>query len=84
MEQLMALDVMPRDLDLAAKSLAALKAELVEAKTICKKAQVEAETLARVVKELKKTADQFLAQVPALEEKVKHLNNMILDLLTEL
>jgi phage-related tail protein len=84
MEQLMALNIMPRDLDSAAKSLTTLKAELVEAKTIYKKAQVEAETLARAVKELKKTTDQFLAQVPALEEKVKHLNNTILDLLTEL
>jgi septal ring factor EnvC (AmiA/AmiB activator) len=80
----MALNIMPRDLDSATKSLTTLKAELVEAKTICKKAQVEAETLARAVKELKKTTDQFLAQVPALEEKVKHLNNTILDLLTEL
>jgi predicted nucleic acid-binding Zn-ribbon protein len=47
-------------------------------------AQVEAETLTRAIEELKKTSYQFAAQVPSLEEKVKDLNNKIIDLLTEL
>jgi chromosome segregation ATPase len=84
MGQLTSLDVEPGDQDSTAKSLASLKDELVAEKTTCEMAQVEAETLTRVVEELKKTANQFAAQVPSLEEKVKYLDNKIIDLLTEL
>jgi chromosome segregation ATPase len=84
MGQLTPLDVEPGDQDSTAKSLASLKDELVAEKTTCEMAQVEAETLTRVVEELKKTANQFAAQVPSLEEKVKYLDNKIIDLLTEL
>jgi chromosome segregation ATPase len=47
-------------------------------------AQDEAETLTQTVEDLKKMIDRFVAQVPALEEKVKHLDNKVLDSITEL
>jgi hypothetical protein len=36
-----------------------------------------------VVKDLKKMADRFAAQISDLEEKMKHLDNKFLDGLTE-
>jgi signal transduction histidine kinase len=84
MEQLTTLNAEPEDHDSVAKSLAALKLELAEEKATREKAQAEAETLARVVEDLKKLVGRFAAQVPVLEEKVKHLDNKVLDGLTEL
>jgi predicted nucleic acid-binding Zn-ribbon protein len=37
-----------------------------------------------VVEDLKKSVDRFTAQIPDLEEKIKHLDNKVLDGLTEL
>jgi chromosome segregation ATPase len=84
MEQLLALSVKPGDQDSAAKSLVALKTKLAEEKDAREKVQSENETLARVVDDLKKSADRFATQIPDLEEKIKHLNNKVLDELTEL
>jgi chromosome segregation ATPase len=84
MEQLLALSVKPGDQDSAAKSLVALKTKLAEEKDAREKVQSENETLAPVVDDLKKSADRFAAQIPDLEEKIKHLNNKVLDELTEL
>jgi hypothetical protein len=36
-----------------------------------------------VVKDLKHSADRFAAQIPALEEKVKHLNDKVIDTLND-
>jgi hypothetical protein len=36
-----------------------------------------------VVKDLKISADKFTAQIPNLEEKVKHLENKVIDGLNE-
>jgi hypothetical protein len=69
MEQLLALSVKPGDQDSAAKSLVALKTKLAEEKDAREKVQSENETLARVVDDLKKSADRFAAQIPDLEEK---------------
>jgi hypothetical protein len=77
MEQHTTLDVEHGDQDSAAMSLAALKAELVEEKTVCEKAQAEAETLTRAIEDLKKTTNQFVVQVSSMEDKVKHLDNKI-------
>jgi uncharacterized coiled-coil protein SlyX len=44
---------------------------------------VEVETLAEAIEDLKKTTSRFAAQVPTLEEKVKHLDNKVIDSLTE-
>jgi chromosome segregation ATPase len=61
-----------------------LKTELAEEKAAWEKAQAENETLAPAVDDLKKSMDRFATQIPNLEEKIKHLNNKILDGLTEL
>jgi chromosome segregation ATPase len=84
MEQLMALGIEIGDLDSTAKSLAALKTELAEEKVARVKAEVEAETLARAVEDLKKMTDRFAARIPDLEERIKHLDNKVLNGLTEL
>jgi predicted nucleic acid-binding Zn-ribbon protein len=84
MEQLMALGVEPRDQDSAAKFLAALKSELAAEKATQVKAQAEADTLAQAIGDLKKKADGLAAQVPFLDEKVNHLDNKVLDRLTEI
>jgi uncharacterized coiled-coil protein SlyX len=55
----------------------------VEEKAAQERTQAEIETLARVIEDLKKTTDKFAAQIPILEEKVKHLDNKVLDKLTE-
>jgi chromosome segregation ATPase len=83
MEQLTTLVVQPRDQDLAAKSLATLKVELMEEKAAREKAQAKNKTLAQAVEDLKKTANKFATQIPVLEDKVKHLDNKVLDTLTE-
>jgi uncharacterized protein YpuA (DUF1002 family) len=82
MEQLMALSVEPGDQDSAAKFLAALKSELAAKKATQEKAQ--ADILARAIGDLKKKADGLAAQVPFLDEKVNHLDNKVLDRLTEI
>jgi hypothetical protein len=64
---------------LAVKFLAALKAELADERAAWEKAQVDAETLAWAVEDLKKMTDKFTAHIPTLEEKVKHLDNRVLD-----
>jgi chromosome segregation ATPase len=84
MEHPLALGVEPGDQDLAAESLVALKTELAEEKSMWEKAQAENETLACVVDDLKKSSNRFVAQIHDLEEKIKHLNNKVLDGLTEL
>jgi chromosome segregation ATPase len=84
MEQLMALGVEIGDLDSTAKSLAALKTEMAEEKAARVKTEVEADTLARAVEDLKKMTDRFAARIPNLEERIKHLDNKVLNGLTEL
>jgi predicted nucleic acid-binding Zn-ribbon protein len=80
MEQLAALGVELEDQDSTAKSLVALNNELAEEKLAWEKAQIDAETLSWVVEELKKTIDQFAAQVPSLKTHVNNLNDKIADL----
>jgi uncharacterized coiled-coil protein SlyX len=63
---------------------AALKNELAKGKAAWQKAQVDTETLASAVVELKKTTDQLTARVPSLGDHVKHLDNKVLDSITKL
>jgi chromosome segregation ATPase len=84
MAQLIALSVGHGNQDSAAKSFAARKNQLAEEKTAREKAQANVDTLAWAVEELKNTTDRFTAQVLTLEEKVKHLDNEVLDSLTKL
>jgi hypothetical protein len=69
---------------LTAKSLAALKTELVEERAAREKAQIEGETLTRAIEELKKMVDRLTTQVSPLEEKMKHLDNKVIGSLIEL
>jgi hypothetical protein len=57
MEQLLALGIKLGDYDSAARSLATLKTELAEEKVMREKAQVENDTLACAVDDLKKLVD---------------------------
>jgi hypothetical protein len=84
MEQLMTLSVETVNQDSATKCLAALKFELAKEKAAREKAQAEAKTLAWAVGDLKKTVDGFVAQIHILEEKVKHMDNKVLDGLTKI
>jgi hypothetical protein len=69
----MALGVIPSDPDSAAKAFADLKIELDKEKTTQKAAQIEVDTLARAVKDLKISTAKFAAQIPTLEDQVKNL-----------
>jgi hypothetical protein len=84
MAQLAALGVEPGDWGSVAKSIATLENELDEEKVAREKAQANAKTLTWAVEELKKTTHQLTAQVPTLEDQVKHMDNKILNLLTKL
>jgi hypothetical protein len=59
--------------DSATKAFANLKTEVDNEKAALKAAQIEVDTLALVVKDLKIYADRFPGQIPTLEDKVKHL-----------
>jgi hypothetical protein len=69
---------------LTAKSFTAPKNKMAEEKAAWEKAQVEAETLAQAVEEMKKITYQLTARVPFIKGQVKHLDYKIIDLLTEL
>jgi hypothetical protein len=56
-EQLTTLSIEPGDKDLVVRYLASLKSKLADEKAARKEAQVEVQALARVVANLKKTAD---------------------------
>jgi prophage DNA circulation protein len=60
-----------------------LKTELDKEKTTQKVAQIEADTLAQAVKDLKISANKFAAQIPTLKDQVKHLENKVVDGLNE-
>jgi predicted nucleic acid-binding Zn-ribbon protein len=80
----MAQGIVPCDLDSAIKTFIDLKAELEREKAARETTQIEVDTLTRVVKDLKIFADKFTAQIPDLEEKVKHLENKVIDGLNEI
>jgi chromosome segregation ATPase len=79
----MALGFILGDLDSAAKAFTILKIELDKEKTARKAAQIEVDTLAQAVKDLKISAEKFATQIPTLEDKVKHLENKVVDGLNE-
>jgi uncharacterized protein YktB (UPF0637 family) len=83
MELLMALGVVPGNPDSVVKDFADLKAELEKEKVAQETAQIEVDTLTRAVEGLKISADKFTAQIPILKEKVKHLENKVVDRLIE-
>jgi chromosome segregation ATPase len=79
----MALGIVPGDPDSATKAFADLKTELDNEKTVRKAAQIKVDMLARAVKDLKISADKFAAQIPTLGDKVKYLENKVVDGLNE-
>jgi chromosome segregation ATPase len=79
----MALSIIPGDLDYATKAFTDLKAELEREKVAQEIAHIEVDTLTWAVNDLKIYADKFTAQIPNLEEKVKHLENKVIDGLNE-
>jgi hypothetical protein len=79
----MALGIVPGNPDSAAKAFTDLKIELDKEKAAQIAGQIKINVLTRAVKDLKISADRFAAQIPTLEDKVKHLDNMVVDGLNE-
>jgi hypothetical protein len=61
-----------------------MKAELDKIKAAWIIGQVKINLLTRAVKDLKISADRFAAQIPTLEDKVKHLENKVVERLNEI
>jgi hypothetical protein len=79
----MALGIIPGDLDSAAKAFVDLKIELDKEKAARIAAQIKINVLTWAVKGLKISGDKFAARIPSLEDKVKHLENKVVDWLNE-
>jgi hypothetical protein len=62
----MALGIIPSDPDSSTRAFADLKIELDKEKTVWKAAQIEVDTLAQAVKDLKISTDKFATQIPTL------------------
>jgi hypothetical protein len=82
-DQLMALGIVPGDPDSATKAFVDLKTELDIEKAAQKATQIEVDVLSRAVKNLKIWAIKFTAQILTLEDKVKYLENKVVDGLNE-
>jgi chromosome segregation ATPase len=79
----MALGINPSTPDMTSKAFADLKANLDEENDARLAAQIEVNVLSRAVKDLKISANRFATQIPTLEDKVKHLENKVVDGLNE-
>jgi uncharacterized protein YktB (UPF0637 family) len=79
----MALGIIPSDSDSVAKAFIDLKIELDKEKATRITGQIEIDVLTRAVKDLKISADRFAAQIPTLKDKVKHLEDKVVDGLNE-
>jgi hypothetical protein len=79
----MALGVVPSDPDLATKAFADLKTELDKERAALITGQVEIDVLTRAVQDQKISVDRLAAEIPTLEDKVKHLKNKMVDGLNE-
>jgi hypothetical protein len=82
-DQLIALGIVPGNPDSTTKAFADLKTKQDNEKATQKVAKIEVDTLSRVVKDLKILADMFTAQIPTIEDKVKYLDNKVVDRLNE-
>jgi predicted nucleic acid-binding Zn-ribbon protein len=80
----MVLNIVHSDPDSATKAFANLKAELDKEKAARITGQVEIDVLTRVVKNLKISADRFTRQISTLKDKIKHLENKVVDGLNEI
>jgi hypothetical protein len=84
MEQLSALGVILGNPNSTAKAFTNLKEELAREKAAQATVQIEVEMITQAVNDIKISAGKFAAQIPILEEKVKHLDSKDIDGLTEL
>jgi hypothetical protein len=75
----MALGIVPDDPDSAAKAFVDLKTELDKEKAARIATQIKIDVLTRAVKDLKISADRFATRIPTLKDKVKHLENKVVD-----
>jgi chromosome segregation ATPase len=82
-DQLLALGIIPGAPGSEAKALANLKVDLDEEKAARVATQVEVDVLSRAVHDLKVFADRFATQIPTLEDKVKHLEDKVVEGLKE-
>jgi hypothetical protein len=67
----------------ATNAIANLKVELDKEKAAQFEAQIEADVLTRVVKDLKISADRYATQIRTLEDKINHLEGKVVDGLKE-
>jgi Ni,Fe-hydrogenase III component G len=79
----MALGIIPGAPDSASKTFADMKADLDEEKATQLIAQVKVDVLSQAVRDLKISANRFATLIPTLEDKVKHLENKVVDRLNE-
>jgi hypothetical protein len=79
----MAVGIVPGDPDSATKSFADLKIELDKGKAARIPGHIEIDVLTRAIKDLKLSADLFAAQISTLEDKMKHLEDKLVDGLNE-
>jgi predicted nucleic acid-binding Zn-ribbon protein len=84
MEQLMVLGMVPGDPDSGAKAFATLKEELAKEKVVQQTTRAKVETLTQAMGDLKISANKFAAQIPVIKDKVKHLDNNVIDGVNEL
>jgi hypothetical protein len=79
----MALGIVPSDPNLAAKAFVDRKTGLDKVKATRIVAHIKIDVLTHAVKDLKISANRFATQIPTLEDKVKHLENKVVDGLNE-
>jgi predicted nucleic acid-binding Zn-ribbon protein len=84
MEQLSTLGVILGNPNSTTKAFANRKEELAREKNARETAHAEVEALTQAVGDLKMLANRFAAQIPVLQDKVKHLDNKVIDRLNEL
>jgi hypothetical protein len=75
----MALGIIPGAPDFAGKAFTNLKADLDEEKAARLAAQTEVDVLSWAVRNMNIYADRFASQIPTIEDKVKHLENKVVD-----
>jgi chromosome segregation ATPase len=66
------------------KAFADLKVDLDEEKAARLAAQIEVDVLSQAVRDLKIFTDRFATQIPTLENRVKHLENKVVDGINEI
>jgi hypothetical protein len=80
----MDLSIVSSDPDLATKAIIDLKIQLDKEKAARIVGWIEINVLTRAVKDLKISANRFVAQIPTLKDKVKHLEDKVVDGLNEI